>query len=115
MNPPSLVLTVVMYVPGATSSVQEINPLLVTESPSVTGFISNDTFLFVAFSGVTIAFSCLVPAVPATAVEVLGDTVIPVAGIIPPPPCLKQKLLLFPLLLFQWHEGHVDFLFSLPL
>jgi hypothetical protein len=40
-----------------------------------------------------VAVNCLLPAVPATALEVLGDTVTPVAGIVTPPPVEFSRML----------------------
>ncbi len=86
MCDPSSVFIVVVYLPAGTVSVQVILPLEETVNPLVTGAIEYVTVLFVAFCGATVAVNCLLPAVPATALEVLGDTVTPVAGNITPPP-----------------------------
>ena len=61
-------------------------------SPVVAGAIEYVTFLFVAFCGATVAVSCLLPAVPATALEVLGDTVTPVTGTVTPPPVGSSRM-----------------------
>ncbi|MFS0996063.1 hypothetical protein [Enterococcus gallinarum] len=61
-------------------------PLEETAKPVVAGAIEYVTVLFVAFCGATVAVNCLLPAVPATALEVLGDTVTPVTGTVTPPP-----------------------------
>lgn len=84
-NEPSSVIQDVVYVPAGTDSVQEINPDSDTANPSVTGSIEKNTFLFVAFSGNTLAANCLLPAVPATAAEFLGESVTLSTGIITPP------------------------------
>lgn len=86
MNEPSVVFTVVVYTPSPTASVHEIKPEALTFNPGVSGNIEKLTSLFEAFSGATTAVNCLVPAVPATAEEVFGDSVTPEAGIVTPPP-----------------------------
>lgn len=85
MCDPSSVFIVVVYLPAGTVSVQVILPLEETVNPLVTGAIEYVTVLFVAFCGATVAVSCLLPAVPATALEVLGNTVTPVAGTVTSP------------------------------
>lgn len=85
MNDPSSVSTVVVYTPAGTSSVHVMFPEAETVKPSVCGAIEYVTTLFVAFSGAMMAVSCLFPAVPATALEFLGDIVTPVTGTVTPP------------------------------
>ena len=85
MCDPSSVFIVVVYLPAGTVSVQVILPLEETVNPLVTGAIEYVTVLLVAFCGATVAVNCLLPAVPATALEVLGDTVTPVAGTVTSP------------------------------
>ena len=75
-----------MYSPAGTVSVHVILPLDETAKPVVTGAIEYVTVLFVAFCGAMVAVNCLLPAVPATALEVLGVTVTPITGIVTPPP-----------------------------
>lgn len=85
MNDPSSVSTVVVYTPAGTSFVHVMFPEVETVKPSVGGAIEYVTALFVAFSGAMVAVSCLFPAVPATALEFLGDIVTPVTGTVTPP------------------------------
>lgn len=73
-----------MYSPVGTVSDHVILPLDETSKPAVVGAIEYVTVLFVAFCGATVAVNCLFPAVPATALEVLGDTVTPVTGTVTP-------------------------------
>ena len=82
-----------MYSPAGTVSVQVILPLEETAKPVVAGAIEYVTVLFVAFCGATVAVNCLLPAVPATALEVLGDTVTPVTGTVTPPPVEFSRML----------------------
>ncbi|HAQ5055403.1 TPA: hypothetical protein IXU02_002370 [Enterococcus faecium] len=78
-------MIVVVYSPAGTVSFQVILPLEETAKPVFAGAIEYVTVLFVAFCGATVAVNCLLPAVPATALEVLGDTVTPVAGTVTSP------------------------------
>ena len=82
-----------MYSPAGTVSVHVILPLEETSKPAVVGAIEYVTVLFVAFCGATVAVNCLFPAVPATALEVLGDTVTPVTGTVTPPPVGSSRTL----------------------
>lgn len=82
-----------MYSPAGTVSVHVTLPLDETSKPAVIGAIEYVTVLLVAFCGATVAVNCLLPAVPATALDVLGDTVTPVTGTVTPPPVGSSRTL----------------------